>query len=427
MAEQVPLKRSQRHNGPKRRVRWGRLLLVILMAVVLVGGGVGYYLYHHLGKDIVAQAGNTGAFQGRFTVLLLGEGLVQSGSTDITNPNVKDQTDSMMLLSINPATDQANVLSIPRDTIVHIPGYGLNKINDANFIGGPKLAVQMVEQKLHVPVNYYVETTIFNFAQMVNDIGGLTVYVPYNMHYGHATGKFSYLNIHLNRGWHTLNGYQVLEFVRFRNTALGDIGRIQEQQYVIGLIAKKVLSPAHIAQLPELITTTSKMITHTNLTTPQLLELGVLASRIHLANVRYATLPGQGVTINGIDYWQLNQRLIPVLTDNILLDRLTAQDKARIHVQVLSGTGYAAPAQELTTWLQKQGFTVTYGGIYSTSYTQSSLSNYTGDKYLGQEFTNLLGGAATVNVQDNPYHTVAGLDIDIIVGKDFHLNSKVPL
>jgi LCP family protein required for cell wall assembly len=425
MAEEVRATRRQRQGKPKRRVRWGRLILVVVVLLLLAGGAYGYNLYRHPGIDLL-KPGNPVAFHDRFTVLLLGEGLVQNGNTDVTNPNAKDQTDTMMLLSINPTTDQASVLSVPRDSMVNIPGYGLNKINDANFLGGPQLAVKMVEQTLHVPVNYYVETTIFNFAKMVNDIGGLTVYVPFPMNYGNAKGKFSYLNIHLTKGYHHLNGYQVLEFVRFRNTALGDIGRIQEQQYVIGLIAKKVLSPGHITALPELITSAGKMITHTNLTTKQMIELGVLATHIHLFQVRYATLPGEGVTINGIDYWKLNQRLMPVLTHDILSDHLPRQQRALVHIQVLAGAGHAAAAQTLTTWLDKQGFDAYMGGVYSgTPYTQSVLQDYTGDKYLAAELAKAMGGPSAAIVKGNPYHTVPGLDVDIYVGTDFHLNPKV--
>jgi LCP family protein required for cell wall assembly len=429
MAEQMSrssaTRRGQRQEigTPGRRAHWGRLVAIILAVLVVGGGGYAYYMYKHAGQDIVKQAANTGAFKNRFTVLLLGEGLVQAGSTDVTNPNVPDQTDTMMLLSVNPTTDQASVLSIPRDTMINLPqAGGLSKINDANFVGGPKLAVKVVEQTLHVPVNYYVETTIFNFAKMVNDLGGLEVYVPQNMFYGNATGKFSYLNIHLTKGWHHLNGYQVLQFVRFRNEALGDIGRIQQQQYIISLIAHKVLSPSHIAQLPELIGTLSKMVTHTDLTTTQLIELGALATHIHLSDVRYATLPGSPVNVNGISYWKLNQRLLPVLTHDILLDHLTPAEKAQVHIEVVTGTGSLAPAAELTKWLQQQGFSVSPPGWDHTGFKETSITNYTGDKYLAQQIVNAVGGNAAATVTNVPYHTVPGVDIVIVVGSDYHLN-----
>jgi LCP family protein required for cell wall assembly len=409
--------------GGGRRVHWGRAVLVVVLALLVGAAVYGYALYRNAGADIAASAHNTGAFTGRFTVLLLGEGLVENGATDITSPSAPDQTDSMMLLSVNPATDQANVLSIPRDTLVNLPqAGGVAKINDANFVGGPTLAVKMAEQTLHVPVNYYVETTMFNFAKMVNALGGLRVYVPQNMFYGTATGKFAYLNIHLTKGWHTLNGYQVLQFVRFRNEALGDIGRIQQQQYIIRLILRKVLSPGHITALPTIITSLSKMVTHSNLTLGQMLEMGALLPHIHLAAVRYATLPGSPVDINGTSYWRLNQRLLPVVTSDILLDRLTPAQRAKVHIQVETGTATLDPAVQLTDWLKRQGFSVGTPGWEGGSYTTTSITNYTGDKYLEDELVQAVGGPTRATVSDIPYHDYHDLDVVIVVGSDFHLN-----
>ena len=430
----VSWSQARRHRTPaparprgRRPARWGRLSLLLVFLAILGGGGYAYYLYRTAGQTIVRAADNVGAYHNRFTVLLLGEGVVQSGSTDITNPNVKDQTDSMMLVSVNPSTDQANVLSVPRDTMVNIPqAGGLSKINDANFVGGPTLAVKLVEQTLHVPVNFYVETTLFNFTKMVNDIGGLRVYVPRNMFYGTATGHFAYLNIHLTEGWHTLNGDQVLQFVRYRNESLGDIGRIQQQQYIIDLILHKVLSPGHITQLPSLLISLRKMVTRTNLTTTQMLEMGALLPHIHLADVRYATLPGAPVTVRGISYWKLNQRLLPIVTSDILLDKLTRAQIGNIHIQVVTGTNSLKPAIQLTDWLRQQGFSVgTPGWEGGTPYTETSITNYTGDKYLESQLVAAAGGSATATVTDIPYHDNHHLDVVIIVGKAFHLNPHV--
>lgn len=254
----------------RRRVRWPRIILVIVVALVLVGAGVAYYVYRSAGTNLTAAAGNTGAFNGRVNILLLGDGLIQNGSQDILNkPNLPDQTDVIMLISIDTKTDQASLLSVPRDSEINLPqAGGLNKINDANFVGGPQLAVKIVSKTVGVPINFYAETTILNFSQIINDIGGLTIDVPYAMNYGNsntAAGKF--LDIHLKPGVQHLNGQQVVEFVRFREEALGDIGRIQQEQYVVKLILKKVLQPSEITKLPQVITLLRKDITKTNLTT----------------------------------------------------------------------------------------------------------------------------------------------------------------
>jgi LCP family protein required for cell wall assembly len=415
----------------RRRVRWGRLIALVVGLLIVAGAAYGYHFYKSAGAALasgIPAEKNRGPFKGRITILLLGEGLVQSGNTDITNPNVPDQTDSMMLISVDPTTDQASVLSIPRDTLINLPqAGGLAKINDANFVGGPTLAAKVVEQTLHAPVDYYVETTIYNFAKIINLIGGLTVDVPFAMHYGDATGKFAYLNINLKPGVQHLNGYQVLQFVRFRNESLGDIGRIQQQQYIIRLILQKVLSPAEITKLPTVVSLLRQDITHTNLTDTQMVELAALATHIHLSQIRYATLPGMPETINGISYWSLDQALVPVLRDDILLDRLTPSDRAAIHIEVATGTNSLAPAAALASWLRDQGFSVSAPLWSGKQLTTTEITNYTGDKYLAAQLAEAVGGTNAASISNIPYHDVPGVDVVVVVGSDFHLNKHVTL
>jgi LCP family protein required for cell wall assembly len=413
-----------------RRIRWGRLLALVLGIGILAGAAYAYHFYKSAGAALasgIPADKNQGPYKGRITILLLGEGLVQNGNTDITNPNVPDQSDSMMLLSVDPTTDQASVLSIPRDTMINLPAAGgLAKINDANFIGGPKLAAKVVEETIGVPVDYYVETTMYNFAKVVNLLGGLDVYVPFPMHYGTATGKFAYLNINLNPGLHHLNGYQVLQFVRYRNEPLGDIGRIQQQQYIIKLILKKVLSPGEITKLPTVISLLRQDITHTNLTDTQMVELAALATHIHLDQIRYATLPGLPETVNGVSYWSLDRNLLPVVEDDILLDRLTRADRGAIHIEVATGTDSIKPAETLYQWLVHEGFSVS-PPVWSSQHNlqETVITNYTGDKYLAAQLADAVGGTGTAVVDNIPYHDVPGVDVVIVVGSDFHLNPRV--
>lgn len=277
---------------PVRTVRWGRWGVVILAVLVVVSGGVGLYLYRSVSPravGVTALKNNPPKYRHRMTILLLGNALSIINNKDHTNPYVRDRTDTMMLISVNPNTDQASVLSIPRDSLVNIPHVGETKINEANYFGGPKLAVKLVEQTLHVPVDYYMETTMYNFAKIINSIGGLTVDVTKPMNYG---GHGSPLDIHLKPGVQHLSGYQVLMYVRFRHEKLGDISRIQQQQYIIKLILKKVLTPGNILKLPSVISQLSKDIVYTNLTLKQEVSLGLLATHIHQRQIRYATLPG---------------------------------------------------------------------------------------------------------------------------------------
>ncbi|MBX5466145.1 MAG: LCP family protein [Firmicutes bacterium] len=414
----------------RRRARWGRIVGLCLGVLVMALGLGGFVLYRSAKAALSAVAAhNPPPFQHTITVLLLGEGLVENGATDIVNPvNVPDQTDTMMLVALNLRTGQAGVVSIPRDSRIDLPqAGGIAKINDANFVGGPALAQAVVEKTLGVPVDFYAEITMAHFAQVINAIGGLDVYVPYAMNYGTATGPYSYLNIHLQPGTHHLNGYQVLEFVRFRNEALGDIGRIQQQQYVLRLILQKLMTPAELSQWPRVIGLIRQDV-RTDLSRQDLFALALLARKVHLSQVRYATLPGSPWTQGGISYWVLDQRLLPVVEHDTLIGGLTPEDLHRLRAEVASGTESLAPATSVVDWLQSQGVTVG-PALWANQHhaTRTIIANYTGDQYLADRLEQALGGPGSVTVENIPYHDVPGVDLVITVGSALHLNPSARL
>jgi LCP family protein required for cell wall assembly len=412
-----------------RRIRWGRLVAALAASTVVIGGAAGYYLYRQVSLNSVAAVSlknNPPAFRHRITILLLGNALSIINGKDQTNPYVRDRTDTMMLVSVDPKTHQASVLSIPRDSLVDIPHVGLTKINEANYFGGPKLAVKLVSQTLHVPIDYYMETTMWNFVKIINTIGGLTVDVTQPMNYG---GYGNPLDIHLKPGVQKLNGYQVLAYVRFRHEPLGDISRIQQQQYIIKLILKKVLTPGEITKLPEVIRMLHHDIVYTNLSLNQEIALGLLATHINQAQIRYATLPGHPVQRvdpymhQRLDYWVLDQHLMHLMVDEIVLERpLTAQDRRSVHIVVKAGTTSLAPAQQLAQWLRQRGFTVS-AVIWANhhNHVQNQILDFTGDKYLAQRMASAIGQTA---ISESPYHDYPGLDMEITVGQDFHLNPQ---
>ncbi|NTV35813.1 MAG: LCP family protein, partial [Anaerolineaceae bacterium] len=91
------------------------------------------------------------------------------------------RSDSMILLTVDPITMTAGMLSIPRDMWVNIPGFDYNKINTAYFLGdanklpggGPALAVQTVEEFLGVPINYYARVDYNTFVRIVDELDGI--------------------------------------------------------------------------------------------------------------------------------------------------------------------------------------------------------------------------------------------------------------
>ncbi len=97
------------------------------------------------------------------------KGTKEAGANLIGSPS---RSDSIMLMRVGGGKNAT--LSIPRDTVVDIPGHGRNKINAAYALGGPSLAIETVESYLGIKVNHLVEVNFENFPQLIDSLGGVT-------------------------------------------------------------------------------------------------------------------------------------------------------------------------------------------------------------------------------------------------------------
>ncbi len=161
-------------------------------------------------------------------------------------------SDTIMLWRIGGGVSRR--LSIPRDTVANIPGYGPAKINAGYAIGGPALALKTIEQFTGVKINHVIIVNLAAFPPFVNAIGGIDVKtgkVCSNISGGTADGGFT---LNLNPGVHHLNGLQALIYARTRenscNAADSDLTRVQHQQEILNAIKSKLLSPSTFFRLP---------------------------------------------------------------------------------------------------------------------------------------------------------------------------------
>jgi polyisoprenyl-teichoic acid--peptidoglycan teichoic acid transferase len=139
------------------------------------------------------------------------------------------QTDTMLLVRLNSKSSTINVLSIPRDLQVMIPGFGTAKINSAYQDGGPNLLIKTIRQNVFpdLKVNHIVDVNFGGFTDLVNAIG--CVYSDVDHRYYNNTIYTNYSSIDVQPGYQKLCGTQALEFVRFRHTD-SDITRNARQQ-----------------------------------------------------------------------------------------------------------------------------------------------------------------------------------------------------
>ena len=189
---------------------------------------------------------------GTDTVLVIGTDQRPKGSKEPGAFAGGIRSDTMMLWRIGGGTSR--LLSIPRDTQVPIPGYGVTKINAAYSYGGPALAIKTVENLTGVKINHLIIVNLGNFPKFIDAIGGVTVKtgrICSNISGGVKNGGFS---LFLRPGVHHLTGIQALTLARTRENACSaasnDLTREAYQQKILNAIKGQLLSPSIFFRLP---------------------------------------------------------------------------------------------------------------------------------------------------------------------------------
>jgi len=281
-------------------------LLVVLLAVV------GYFIYY-IAKNISfinkgAQANQVNLdLTKNVNILLLG--------TDARTADEGARSDTIILVNIDPKDKKINVLSIPRDTRVDIPGHGYDKINSAfnkDYFddGGADLAVKTVESLLGLPedgIPFYAVVNFAGFEKVIDAIGGVTIDVKERMYYYSWTGD---VKIDLQPGVQHLDGEKALEYARFRYDAYGDFtvdsegnvhGRIERQQELLKAIVDQTKDIRNLWRFPQVAKAIGEAV-NTNLTPSQITKLGLLLKDVGSSDVQVISFPGVPDLIDEISF-----------------------------------------------------------------------------------------------------------------------------
>ena len=185
-------------------------------------------------------------------------------------------SDTIMLMHFDPKTHAINQLSIPRDTLVNVDGYGQSKITQAMWYGGPSLALKTVKDYTGIPINHVMVVGFQGFPRLVNAVGGLDMYVPQTVTtVAGSQGRV----VTFNKGMHHFDGKNAMLYVRIRKAyAEGDFTRAARQQAFVQALQKKIVRPGNITKLPQIGRHFMSGVA-TDLTTRQILELAYLKWR----------------------------------------------------------------------------------------------------------------------------------------------------
>lgn len=299
-------KRAARRRSPLAKVCIG---LGCCLALLLgLSFGLLLYVGHHLDSQIHRIHGTfagldhrpsraTGTAAGAENILLLGtDGRTtkQTTGSDATagwTPGAQ-RSDTMMVLHIAAGGGSASVISLPRDSWVPVPGYGTAKINAAFSYGGPRLAVETVEQLTNVRIDHIAWVDWAGFRQLTDTLGGVDVYVP-------QTVYDSARNVTWTRGTHHLDGAQALTYVRQRHGLLGgDLDRVKRQQYFLRSLLASVrqqvslTSPRTSYRILDAVT--QNLTVDAEFSTGDLRSLASTMARIPARKLTFLTAPVAG-------------------------------------------------------------------------------------------------------------------------------------
>lgn len=368
---------------------------------------------------------------------------------EISSEDCPACTDTIILLTVDPVTMTAGMLSIPRDMWINIPGYGYNRINTAWTIGeaaklpggGPGLAMETVSQFIGVPIHYYVQVDFGTFVSFINLIGGIDVYVEERMvldpmgsgqdHFVLTPGDIRHLN-----------GKRALAYARCRHESQGctggDVGRAKRQQQVIMAIRDKVFDPGYfpelLAQAPEIYRTFSAGI-HTNMSFEDAIKLAVLTKDIPIESIKQGVIDNNmavfaNVTLDGVSASVLRPvpDLIRILRDEIFVpggpvsplahgDPITLMQADEARTRLINNTYTADLDRRTANFLSAQGMQVVEYGIPTGASNQTKLILYSPKLYALRYLTETFGvGSNQIIIQPDPAATV---DIEIRIGEDW--------
>ena len=357
-------------------------------------------------------------------------------------------TDTIMLVHISPGRHRVTVMSLPRDTMVPKyecdsgPGYvgqqaDMNssvQINSLLQAGGPTCLWKTVEQVTGIRIDHFIGIGMLGFVKVVNDLGGVSVCVPFNVN-----DQVSGLN--LKSGQHHINGVQALAFWRTReNLGTGsDLQRIQRDQFMSAQVVKGVLHSGLLSNPLRLLNVVTdaaaSMTTDSGMSVSDLVQIGESFRSLSGQNVQFITVPNEPWTPNPnrVQFMQPQAgQVFAAIARDMTVPKVSTTpgpsstasggaqvlttSPANVKVEVLNGSGVSRIASEAAAGLTSRGFDVTgTGDAPNFAYTNSVIEySSTADRAAVNTLKKELTNVTSLQVTSLTPGTV-----DLILGSEF--------
>lgn len=452
MGKKIKSKENKKNKKKKSRKILKGILFIIFIIILAYVGWFGYQYFRHTSGMNGSKYDPLSATAlgidpeklkniGRINILILGESGIGDGYK---------LTDSIMIASYNPQTQQASLLSIPRDTYVgkrnketatqnYLASYKMNAVyrNGENI---PE-TIECVSNLTGIDLENYILIDTDAIIEIVDAIGGVRFNVPIDMNYDDTNQD---LHIHLKAGEQLIDGVKAQQLLRFRHNQDGtsypleygdnDIGRMRTQREFIQETAKQLLKIENATKVVNLLDIVFNNI-HTNLDMQTLKYYIPYIFKFDTQNIKSETLPGVSEQCNGIWIYTANKRQTKELVEELFTDKIKEDEQTntitnetnivsntvssttnneQIKIELLNGTDSSNVLTELQEKLKKKGYTISKTGT-TTATSKTAIINRTNQSTKKEEeLKEILGIGAITSGTNN-----TKVDFTIIIGKDY--------
>jgi LCP family protein required for cell wall assembly len=419
-----------RRTWPQRLLIGGNILLILICLLTAGGLAYGYSKLSAIGR---VQLGNSlapvdkAASGGAENFLIVGtdsaEGLDPKDPVLAGRPGGL-RSDTIMILRLDPKSDHAQLLSLPRDLYVPIDGQrGRDKINSA-IQGGPERLINTIKSNFGIPINHYIEMNFFAFRSIVAAVGGVPVYFPTPVR-----DQQSGLEVE-NTGCVTLDPIQALAYARSRDFEYfqngrwksdpsGDLGRISRQQAFIRQVLQRAIDKGarNPAVLNDLIDAgTSALHLDPSLTPGDVVSLGLRFKDFNPENLDTYSAPSSSAMIQGASVQLLNVQQAEPIFDLFRGVDANAVDSTVVVVE--NGTPTAGLGNKAADDLRSVGFSVPpdyVGDADRFDYPRTVVRYLPGDEGKALQVASHLN--APPIVEETKY--IVSADVVVVVGADW--------
>lgn len=419
------------------------ILVVILLLVLIIGCFIGWLGFTN------NWDWNKMLRKGAKQVALLATGQTEADLANlkpiyclvlgISTDEGLELTDTIMVCAYYPRTQQASMLSIPRDTFVgksEATAGGNDKINARYQISGISGILNSVNKITGLDIQNYVIIRNGGLIELVDAIGGVEFDVPINMNYDDTKQN---LAIHLNKGLQKLNGQQAEGLVRFRHNNDGtsypiewgdnDLGRMKTQRLFITETIKQTLRFRNVTKINELIEIAFRNI-ETNLDMDYVMKYSPAALEFDVASIQTEYLPGAPATFGlpqpaspeGLSFYRANKTEIKKIIQELFTFKQQEYDTgaevsilkpSNIKIQLLNATQDETILETTQKRLEEKGYNIEEVGTTTLAKTTKVINRTEKKEEVVDELIDTLGygnEAIGKNKQD--------CDFTIIIGED---------